>query len=63
MNKNVIFEDVMKNIICSIQELLGPIYFLAVIIVLKLALGNPRYPAVTSPPGSSSPTNTNLLFG
>jgi hypothetical protein len=45
------------------QELLGPIYFLAVIIVLKLALGNPRYPAVTSPPGSAYAQDNNLLYG
>jgi hypothetical protein len=33
------------------QEVLGPIYFMAIIVILKLTLTNPYFPAVTSTPG------------
>ena len=45
------------------QEVVGPIYFMAIIIILKLTLKSPYMEAVLDPPGSSNVNYTAPLRG
>ena len=45
------------------QEVVGPIYFMAIIIILKLTLKSPYMEAVLDPPGSSNVYYTAPLHG
>ena len=42
---------------CYFKELFGPIYFLAIIIILKLVLKNPHFDPVLDPPGPVNVVN------
>ena len=44
----------------SYQELLGPIYFLLIIIILKVALPDPHSEAFLDPPGPVAVTSIDL---
>ena len=39
------------------QETFTPVYYLVLIIVMKMVIPNPTYPAITTPQGSSSVMN------
>lgn len=47
----------------NMQEVLGPIYFMAIIVILKLTLTNPYFPAVTTSPGPQPSHYTAALLG
>ena len=40
-----------------LQETFTPVYYLVLIIVMKMVIPNPTYPAITTPQGSSSVMN------
>ena len=47
----------------SYQELLGPIYFLLIIIILKVALPDPHSEAFLDPPGPVAVTSMDITHG
>ena len=53
--------EMTVQIICFflyfLQETFTPVYYLVLIIVMKMVIPNPTYPAITTPQGSSSVMN------
>jgi hypothetical protein len=49
-----------RNLRQTSREIIPPLYFLALIVVMKLVIPSPTYPAVTRPEGTSSLIQTPL---
>ena len=47
----------------SFKEIFNPVLYLCIIIVLKLAIPTPNYPAIETPQGTSSVTNPSPMSG